>query len=90
MERIVLPIGREFAPDLVFISAGQDASVHDPLARMSLTTGDCRDMTRMMMALADDACGGRASSQPAARALGLDAAKAIDDALAVRRRSWST
>jgi acetoin utilization deacetylase AcuC-like enzyme len=59
LEQIVLPIGREFSPDLIFISAGQDASVFDPLARMSLTTDEYRAMTRLMLALADETCGGR-------------------------------
>ena len=58
-ERIVLPIARRFAPDLVMVSAGQDASVLDPLGRMALTVGDYRDLTRLMMGVADDACGGR-------------------------------
>jgi acetoin utilization deacetylase AcuC-like enzyme len=128
MEQIVLPIGREFAPDLIVVSAGQDASVHDPLARMSLTTDDYRTMTRLMIELAEEICGGRlvaaqeggyaeayapycsaviaealtqapepmipepygerASSQPPARELGLDAARAIERALAVQRRYW--
>jgi len=58
-ERIVLPIARQFAPDLVMVSAGQDASVLDPLGRMALTVGDYRALTRMMMGVAHEACGGR-------------------------------
>lgn len=58
-ERLVLPIARQFSPDLVIVSAGQDASVLDPLGRMSLTTEAYREMTRRVMALADEACGGR-------------------------------
>jgi acetoin utilization deacetylase AcuC-like enzyme len=58
-ERLVLPIARQFSPDLVIVSAGQDASVLDPLGRMTLTTEGYRDFTRMVMAIAAETCGGR-------------------------------
>ncbi len=57
--RIVGPISRQFDPDLVIVSAGQDASVFDPLARMSLTLAGYRAMTEAMMAIAADCCEGR-------------------------------
>jgi acetoin utilization deacetylase AcuC-like enzyme len=130
LQRIVLPVARAFAPDLVIISAGQDASVSDPLARMALTTDSYRLMTREMMALADEYCGGRlvvsqeggyapayapycsaaiaetlvgpaadvtpipevygerATGMPAARAMGLDTARAIEAAVAAAGRYW--
>ncbi|HKG24236.1 MAG TPA: hypothetical protein VKB09_01240, partial [Thermomicrobiales bacterium] len=53
------PIARQFSPDLVIVSAGQDASVLDPLGRMTLTTEGYRDFTRMMMTIAAETCGGR-------------------------------
>jgi acetoin utilization deacetylase AcuC-like enzyme len=59
MEQIVLPIVRQFAPDLIMVSAGQDASVQDPLGRMSLTTAAYRAMTRQLRDLADEICGSR-------------------------------
>ena len=58
-ERIVLPIARQFAPDLIMVSAGQDASVFDPLGRMALTTSAYRDMCTMIRAVAADCCDGR-------------------------------
>jgi acetoin utilization deacetylase AcuC-like enzyme len=58
-DRLVVPIVRQFAPDLIIVSAGQDASIMDPLARMSLTLDGFRMMTRTMMALADELCDGR-------------------------------
>ena len=58
-ERIVLPIARQFAPEFVMVSAGQDASILDPLARMSLTTSAYRAMTRFMLGIAEESCGGR-------------------------------
>jgi acetoin utilization deacetylase AcuC-like enzyme len=57
--RIVDPIARQFDPDLVIVSAGQDASVFDPLARMSLTLGGYQAMTESMMAVAAECCEGR-------------------------------
>jgi acetoin utilization deacetylase AcuC-like enzyme len=58
-DRIVLPIARQFAPDLVIVSAGQDANVLDPLGRMSLTTSAYRDMTSLIRQVAAESCGGR-------------------------------
>lgn len=57
--RIVEPIARQFRPDLVMISAGQDASVVDPLARMSVTLAGYQAMTETMMGIAAECCGGR-------------------------------
>jgi acetoin utilization deacetylase AcuC-like enzyme len=42
----------------VIVSAGQDASVYDPLARMSLTLAGYRAMTEAMMSVADGCCDG--------------------------------
>lgn len=57
--RLVAPIVQRFAPELIIISAGQDASVFDPLARMSLTLAGYQAMTEMMLALAAECCSGR-------------------------------
>jgi acetoin utilization deacetylase AcuC-like enzyme len=57
--RIVAPISRQFDPDLVMVSAGQDASVFDPLARMSVTLAGYRAMMEAMLAVAADCCAGR-------------------------------
>jgi acetoin utilization deacetylase AcuC-like enzyme len=57
--RIVEPIARQFAPDLIVVSAGQDASVMDPLARMSLTLSGYRAMTEAMKTIAAETCEGR-------------------------------
>ncbi|MEI2616956.1 MAG: class II histone deacetylase [Thermomicrobiales bacterium] len=59
LEEIVIPIARQFAPELILLSCGQDASNSDPLSRMCLTTGSYRRMTQMMMDLADECCDGR-------------------------------
>lgn len=59
IERIVIPIAREFQPQLVLVSAGQDASTMDPLGRMCLTTEGYRRMTQAMIDLAEEHASGR-------------------------------
>ena len=44
---------------LVLVSAGQDASAHDPLGRMSVTTEGYRAMTQAMIGVAEEFAGGR-------------------------------
>ncbi len=58
-ERLILPIGRQFKPDLVFISNGVDASMADPLGRQMVTVAGYRAMTRSLKLLADEFAGGR-------------------------------
>ncbi len=128
---IIVLVAHQFEPELIFVSAGQDASIFDPLGRMSLTTGDYREMTLTMMRVAEEVCQGRlvvaqeggyaaeyapyctaaiiealtdsvsasptvpepygvrATNLPAITTIGLDARKAIDDALAIQREFWS-
>ena len=38
-DRVVLPVLRQFSPDLVLVSAGFDAHERDPLATMRVTDG---------------------------------------------------
>lgn len=59
MNEIVLPIMEQFSPDLIMISAGQDASIQDPLGRMIVTVPAYREMTRMVRNLAESTCDGR-------------------------------
>lgn len=59
MNEIVLPIVEQFAPDMIMISAGQDASIHDPLGRMTVTVPAYREMSRMLKDLAESICDGR-------------------------------
>ncbi len=58
-DRLVLPIATQFQPDLVVISAGQDANVVDPLGRMCLTTAAYRMMTSRLIGIANTFAGGR-------------------------------
>jgi acetoin utilization deacetylase AcuC-like enzyme len=58
-DRVILPIANAYRPELVLISAGQDASTMDQLGRMAVTTEGYRQMTQRMMNLADAHAGGR-------------------------------
>jgi len=55
----LIPRLMEFAPELLFISAGFDAHVRDPLADQRLMTTDFAWLTELLMAVADSHCGGR-------------------------------
>jgi acetoin utilization deacetylase AcuC-like enzyme len=56
---IILPVLRQFRPDLVLVSAGFDAHARDPLAGMRLTTGAFAAMTMELRQVAEECCGGR-------------------------------
>lgn len=58
-ERVVLPAVRRFDPELIVIASGLDAASNDPTARMMLNPESYRQLTRMMMTLADEVCDGR-------------------------------
>jgi acetoin utilization deacetylase AcuC-like enzyme len=59
VDRIVLPAIRHFEPELILISAGQDANAVDPLARMLVSADGFREMATRIAELADEVCGGR-------------------------------
>jgi len=55
----LLPAMREFKPDLVFVSAGFDSRIGDPLGQFKLSDNDFRDLTQMMLEIADTYAGGK-------------------------------
>ncbi len=55
----ILPALRRHQPQLILISAGFDAHRNDPLAQMELTEEGYRRMTRLLVTLAEEGCGGR-------------------------------
>jgi acetoin utilization deacetylase AcuC-like enzyme len=57
--QVVLPVVRQFEPDLLIISAGFDAHERDPLGGMRLTTPAFAAMTSELRAVADECCRGR-------------------------------
>ena len=58
----LLPALREFAPDLLIISAGFDAHQLDPLGGLQFTDDDYYWITRELMDVADESCAGRVVS----------------------------
>ncbi len=58
-EQLVAPIGLRFHPQLVIISAGQDANWLDPLAHMMVTMAGFRQMSKLIVGLAEEVCEGR-------------------------------
>lgn len=59
VERIVLPSLRRFAPEVIIIACGYDASAMDPLGRMVLSADSFARMTALMMDAAGQLCAGR-------------------------------
>ena len=58
-ERVVEPALRSFGPDLIVVASGFDASGMDPLGRQLLHSGSYRELTRRMLEVAGECCGGR-------------------------------
>jgi acetoin utilization deacetylase AcuC-like enzyme len=58
-ERVVMPIMDEFAPGLILIAAGQDASQFDPNGRQCVSMRGFRRLGELARELADRHCGGR-------------------------------
>jgi len=58
-EKEVLPLARDFNPDLILISAGYDAHERDPLGGMNVSAAGFGHMTKGLIEVADRVCGGR-------------------------------
>ena len=58
-DEIILPVLRQFHPDLLLVSAGFDAHERDPLATMRLTSEAFGAMTMGLRRVAEDVCRGR-------------------------------
>ena len=56
---MVVPIAKQYGPDLVLVSSGLDASRADPLGRMVVSAEGFRRMAHHLKELADDFAGGR-------------------------------
>ncbi len=59
MARVVEPALRRFQPELLIVACGLDANFLDPLARMMLDSNSYRLMTRHVLDLSRELCGGR-------------------------------
>lgn len=58
LDRVVLPAISQFRPELIIVSAGQDASGVDPLGRMAMSSNGFREIASRVADLADRICGG--------------------------------
>ncbi|MEM7171672.1 MAG: class II histone deacetylase [Pseudomonadota bacterium] len=58
-DEIVAPAVEKFAPELLFIAAGQDANQFDPNGRQLVTMAGFHQLGRRARALADRLCGGK-------------------------------
>jgi len=58
-ESAIEDIASKIKPDMIFISAGFDAHLTDPLGQLQLEDPDFASMTKTAMQWADDACDGR-------------------------------
>ena len=56
---IIVPVSREFAPDLILVSAGFDAHESDPLGGMRVTHRGYAALASQILQIADDSCGGK-------------------------------
>lgn len=59
LDRLALPAIRAHEPDVIVVACGFDAGAYDPLSRTLCTAATFRAMTRDVLDLADDICGGR-------------------------------
>jgi acetoin utilization deacetylase AcuC-like enzyme len=58
-DEIVMPVLKQFAPEMMFVSAGFDAHERDPLASMKVTTSGFRRMLDDLWSQASATCEGR-------------------------------
>jgi acetoin utilization deacetylase AcuC-like enzyme len=59
VQRLLVPVTREFHPDIILVSCGFDAHADDPLAAMQLSGAGFRALSAIVRGLAEDCCSGR-------------------------------
>ena len=59
VDEVVVPALRAFRPDLVLVACGFDANAMDPLARQMVTSEGYRAITRRLLDVAAELCGGK-------------------------------
>ncbi len=58
-DRLILPVGRQFKPEFILVSAGFDCHFRDPLGAMRVTEAGFAAMARRVKRLASECCGGK-------------------------------
>ncbi len=61
-EEILVPAALEFNPDLILISAGQDAGAGDGLAQMNMSVEGFAILTSIVKSIAKKTCGGKTAA----------------------------
>lgn len=56
---LLVPVARQYRPDMIIVSAGFDIYVEDPLGTMAVTARGFANLTKILVGLADELCGGR-------------------------------
>lgn len=56
---ILIPLARQYQPEIILVSAGYDICLGDPLGAMAVSPAGFAYMTRVLKNLADEICGGR-------------------------------
>ncbi|MCK9295677.1 MAG: histone deacetylase [Desulfobulbaceae bacterium] len=56
---LLVPVTRQYQPEIIMVSAGFDIYKGDPLGTMQVTADGFAYMTRLLLALADEFCHGR-------------------------------
>jgi len=56
---LLVPVARQYRPEMIMVSAGFDIYKGDPLGAMHVTVDGFAYMTRLLRELADELCGGR-------------------------------
>ncbi|TFH46518.1 MAG: histone deacetylase [ANME-2 cluster archaeon] len=58
-DQILIPAARQFKPDIILVSAGQDGHKNDLLSGMNLTSKGFSQMTQAVKSLSAEMCGGK-------------------------------
>ena len=59
LDELFIPIAEAFRPEIIAVSAGQDAYFNDPIANLNFTVHTYADITRKVMDVAQNVCNGR-------------------------------
>ena len=55
--KLLVPVALQFKPDIILVSAGQDAHINDPLGGMKVTSAGFGHLASIVKGLADSTCG---------------------------------
>jgi acetoin utilization deacetylase AcuC-like enzyme len=58
-KEILVPVAREFSPDIVLVSAGMDGCDNDGLAHMRMSIGGFSVIASIVKSIANECCGGK-------------------------------